>query len=595
MTSTINTNGIDGNYPIPGQNNNSQGFRDNFTAIKNNLNTAETEITDLQNNAVLKAPLTGIPLDNNMANTLISNAAVRTFRNTTYNLGNNVSGTVVVDCTLGDVQFATITGNTTFQFAGWAPTSTKHTITLDLTVANAGAFLMFPAEVVGSGDILENNITVSGNLAIAKAPHDVTNLVYDFSTIDCGNTILVEPVNRSYQISQIEQRQAIIPTGYEGDRNGDVAFSTVIEPQTVTDTGNVFTAGTFVLGREYIIVSTGDTDFTLIGAADSNPGTAFVATGAGLGTGTASDNTLITDNTTGFYVGMPVEFTGDPGYLVTSQAGTLDSGRTYTIVTTGDTDFTLIGAGSTVTAGSFSIGVTYTIISTGSTDFTLIGAVDNNPGTTFTATGAGTGTGTAGTFATGTEFTATGAGTGTGTAQQTKLFGGVSAGTDYYVTFVEDDTSFAVSTTLDGSNVALSSATGTMQVSPIKHVYYATGTFDSTVNTINLHETTASTDQIELAATSPTVASYGLNQPIVFSGSEIELGSAGLLANTTYYIATVDTGGANTAISISRSRTNGVADGNVSLSDHTFTSNIALGNVYTQGHDIWKRIRLDSF
>jgi hypothetical protein len=441
MTSTINTNGIDGNYPVPGQNNNSQGFRDNFTAIKNNLNTAESEISDLQSNAVLKGPLTGIPLDNNMANTLISNAAIRTFRNTTYNLGNNVSGTVVVDCTLGDVQFATITGNTTFQFAGWSPTSTKHTITLDLTVANTDAFLIFPAEVVGSGDILENNITVSGNLAIAKAPYDVTNLVYDFSTIDCGNTILVEPVNRSYQISQIEQRQAITPTGYVGDRNGDVAFSTVIEPQTVTETQ-------------------------------------------------ATGNLFITDNTTGFYVGMPVEFTGQNGNTV---------------------------------------------------------------------------------------------------------FGGVSAGTDYYVTSVTTNTNFAVSTTLGGGNVALSNVTSTMQVSPIKHVYYATGTFDSTVNTVNLHQTTASTDLIELAATAPNIASYGLNQPIVFSGSDIELDDAGLLANTTYYIASIDTGGANTAISISRSRTNGVADGNVSLSDHTFTSNIALGNVYTQGHDIWKRIRLDSF
>jgi hypothetical protein len=441
MTSTINTNGIDGNYPVPGQNNNSQGFRDNFTAIKNNLNTAESEISDLQSNAVLKGPLTGIPLDNNMANTLISNAAIRTFRNTTYNLGNNVSGTVVVDCTLGDVQFATITGNTTFQFAGWSPTSTKHTITLDLTVANTDAFLIFPSEVVGSGDILENNITVSGNLAIAKAPYDVTNLVYDFSTIDCGNTILVEPVNRSYQISQIEQRQAITPTGYVGDRNGDVAFSTVIEPQTVTETQ-------------------------------------------------ATGNLFITDNTTGFYVGMPVEFTGQNGNTV---------------------------------------------------------------------------------------------------------FGGVSAGTDYYVTSVTTNTNFAVSTTLGGGNVALSNVTSTMQVSPIKHVYYATGTFDSTVNTVNLHQTTASTDLIELAATAPNIASYGLNQPIVFSGSDIELDDAGLLANTTYYIASIDTGGANTAISISRSRTNGVADGNVSLSDHTFTSNIALGNVYTQGHDIWKRIRLDSF
>ena len=45
MTSAINTNGINVNYPVPGINNSSQGFRDNFTAIRTDLNTAATEIT----------------------------------------------------------------------------------------------------------------------------------------------------------------------------------------------------------------------------------------------------------------------------------------------------------------------------------------------------------------------------------------------------------------------------------------------------------------------------------------------------------------------------------------------------------------------
>lgn len=47
------------------------------------------------------------------------------------------------------------------------------------------------------------------------------------------------------------------------------------------------TAGSFVTGVEYIITSTGNTDFTLIGAANSSPGTIFEATGAGTGTGQA--------------------------------------------------------------------------------------------------------------------------------------------------------------------------------------------------------------------------------------------------------------------------------------------------------------------
>ena len=55
-----------------------------------------------------------------------------------------------------------------------------------------------------------------------------------------------------------------------------------------TLTGPIVIAGAFVTARTYIIVSTGTTNFTLIGAADSNVGTTFTATGVGLGTGTAS-------------------------------------------------------------------------------------------------------------------------------------------------------------------------------------------------------------------------------------------------------------------------------------------------------------------
>ena len=50
---------------------------------------------------------------------------------------------------------------------------------------------------------------------------------------------------------------------------------------------------------------------------------------------------------------------------------------------------------ATVTAGDFIPGISYTIASTGTTDFTLIGAADSLPGTTFIATDWGTGTGTA--------------------------------------------------------------------------------------------------------------------------------------------------------------------------------------------------------
>ena len=55
MASTINPNNIDITYPIAGQDNDTQGFRDNFRNIKNNLNTARQEITILQS-ATDKSP-----------------------------------------------------------------------------------------------------------------------------------------------------------------------------------------------------------------------------------------------------------------------------------------------------------------------------------------------------------------------------------------------------------------------------------------------------------------------------------------------------------------------------------------------------------
>lgn len=53
MASNVNAKTIDGNYPIAGQDNDSQGFRDNFTNIRNNLAIAAFEISTLQNQVTL--------------------------------------------------------------------------------------------------------------------------------------------------------------------------------------------------------------------------------------------------------------------------------------------------------------------------------------------------------------------------------------------------------------------------------------------------------------------------------------------------------------------------------------------------------------
>jgi len=68
MASNINSMGIDEFFPIAGQDNDSQGFRDNFNIIKNSLSTAKTEITSLQDNSA------DTTQTNNFNNNVIMNA-----------------------------------------------------------------------------------------------------------------------------------------------------------------------------------------------------------------------------------------------------------------------------------------------------------------------------------------------------------------------------------------------------------------------------------------------------------------------------------------------------------------------------------------
>lgn len=80
MTSQIISSSIDADYPIAGQDNDSQGFRDNFSAIKTALSTAKSEIDTLQSNTVLKANLSdNTPATNDLGESVIINGSYRDF------------------------------------------------------------------------------------------------------------------------------------------------------------------------------------------------------------------------------------------------------------------------------------------------------------------------------------------------------------------------------------------------------------------------------------------------------------------------------------------------------------------------------------
>jgi hypothetical protein len=321
--STINTNGINVNYPIPGVNNNSQGFRDNFAAIRTNLNTASTEITDLQNKVVVKSALANSTVNNDMANTLISNALTRSFRASTYNLGNAISGIVSVNVSLGDVQYGTIAGNTTIQFTGWAPTSTQSNVQLQLAVSNTQAVISFPAEVTDGVTTLENYANIA-NTNTVSIPYGITQLDYRFSTLDCGNSITVEPYNNSRIASQVQQRTPS-PTGFQGDVAGDIAmdanyayictasYNSIANTVTIanaTATGNLLTVsntGSLTLNDPIIFSGANVTQANLVAntiyyvkAIASSGVNGTISVSATRTSGTAGSNVTLTTTANGF-------------------------------------------------------------------------------------------------------------------------------------------------------------------------------------------------------------------------------------------------------------------------------------------------------
>ena len=118
MTSAITPSSINAQYPVAGQDNPSQGFRDNFAAISSNFAHAASEISALQTVAITTADLSTqtTPVVNNLLGSTLSNGLYQLFSGTFYS-ATSVSGSIGIDLSQGAVQQFIMAGNTTFNFA----------------------------------------------------------------------------------------------------------------------------------------------------------------------------------------------------------------------------------------------------------------------------------------------------------------------------------------------------------------------------------------------------------------------------------------------------------------------------------------------
>ena len=192
MASNINPNNIDTTYPIAGQDNDSQGFRDNFTNIKTNFASAETEIDDLQSKVLLKSALTGTTLDNDLNGALLENPKLQGVRYTKVDTS-ATTGSLTIDFSAGQYhRIGTLTGNVSLSFTNLPSAGNYADWTLELTQPASPYTVTMPSSVDIGNAVIQGN-DANNVITFNKAG----TYAFKFSTVNGGTAVAVEDLYRN--------------------------------------------------------------------------------------------------------------------------------------------------------------------------------------------------------------------------------------------------------------------------------------------------------------------------------------------------------------------------------------------------------------
>lgn len=185
MASSIISTTIDETFPVAGQDNDSQGFRDNFTIIKDNFAFAKSEIETLQDTtAKLNA-------DNNFNNNTQSQVNLKQY---TVQLS-EANSAVNVDYTFANGQFVSFQaqGNLTLNITGW-PTVDQYAEIVFALVGNGSAAhnvtITSSWTAPGNSTMLADAVLTSNIIAVSTVTTTV-KLVKAF-TFDQGANVYLQ-------------------------------------------------------------------------------------------------------------------------------------------------------------------------------------------------------------------------------------------------------------------------------------------------------------------------------------------------------------------------------------------------------------------
>lgn len=197
MTSLINPNNIDTAYPVAGQDNSTQGFRTNFTNIKQNFQYAEDEINALQSTvAVTNGP-------NNFNNNVLYAAKFQdvAFAKIT---NSSASGAIILNFASGSYYSLVTAGSTSVTFSNWptAPSSSVGYLRLQVEVTSTAHTLTIAADNTGGGAALINAAQLRGYVATNAYSGVITFPAvgyydFEFACSDGGAEVIVTQISHT--------------------------------------------------------------------------------------------------------------------------------------------------------------------------------------------------------------------------------------------------------------------------------------------------------------------------------------------------------------------------------------------------------------
>jgi hypothetical protein len=266
MASNINPNSIDATFPVPGQDNDTQGFRDNFSAIVTALTTANFEISQLQMNGA------SLVQNNDFNTNEIRNAILHDVGWLVADYtGQAVTGFNTINYQAGNYQKFLVdpTTTTNFTIINWPANNINGTLQVQVQSTNTQGMVYFQAVTTGT------TLYVDSRISNPYTVNSQTAVIFEISSPDQGNTQFLT----AYSVGT-------------STTTGAITFSDI----TVTDTANSTstTTGALVVNGGVGIAA----DVVVGGTVTANSGsyTTFNVGGYGVSTATVI-NTVLNSST----------------------------------------------------------------------------------------------------------------------------------------------------------------------------------------------------------------------------------------------------------------------------------------------------------